>query len=599
MPREQASLSDDFNPFAPFESDEWWSKIPVPRDPDAFEDSEVAPVGLTSALEQTLAIDLRAQTFSEVSIGDATRRGEIERIEIGHGETNSDTVAAKESIRVHGKLREHTGRSLITTAKTIETTVRGRMDVGCYEDTILLGGAMNDVWTGGAFISAAMSDDLAAGAGLRVTASADLWLHALMGMEERPATAAADATMTEFYGTLYEREYGTGLHAAGIAKFSGNTYLSTASGFRPLTKVANGVRNLVPGAGTPVSEPVPPSPPAGPAAVAGAAGAAGAAGMVGRGARGVGNLGGSSVKASARMDSITDTGRAMDAMRSSGNAADLRHGADTADQLADLQVAARQGGDVNSLGQPNIDAGIPPRGGAGGPPDVGPRITAPFKHEGPAIRSRWDLPGDRMVLADGSLPPGHGTTGVPDTMLDLAPVARRAGDSDTQGIKALDLASVAEDGFNRNVLDLDVDLQARGFDGIDVPGRSSVEADPGTSRISEMDGSSSRWSRTGSDPNTARVDWETGGRSGSGADRTVSRTVEVDANAILDDMPGGRQVDDGGSSPLPPPPRGEAMDPTEGAAATGNLFQPQMDGTGSRHVQDAGSSPPPSPPLRL
>ena len=96
------------------------------------------------------------------------------------------------------------------------------MAVTCRkEDNVILGGAMADTWTHGAFIAAVMSDDLIVGAGARVTAPADLWLNALMGMEERPGTAAADGVLVEMCGTLFEREYGPGIHNAGLVSFTG------------------------------------------------------------------------------------------------------------------------------------------------------------------------------------------------------------------------------------------------------------------------------------------------------------------------------------------------------------------------------------------
>ena len=59
-------------------------------------------------------------------------------------------------------------------------------------------------------------------------------------------------------GTLFEREYGAAIHAAGIARFSGTVYQTQRMGFRPMMKVALGVRNLVPGAGEGAPDPAPP-----------------------------------------------------------------------------------------------------------------------------------------------------------------------------------------------------------------------------------------------------------------------------------------------------------------------------------------------------
>ena len=117
-----------------------------------------------------------------LSLGDATRRGELDRVEIGDSE-GVDSVAGEETAKISGELREHTGRGLMQSAARLETMVNGRLSLTCGgEDTILLGGAMTDTWTGGTFIAAAMSDDLAIGAGVRVTAPTDMWLNALTGM---------------------------------------------------------------------------------------------------------------------------------------------------------------------------------------------------------------------------------------------------------------------------------------------------------------------------------------------------------------------------------------------------------------------------------
>ena len=94
-----------------------------------------------------------------------------------------------------------------------------------------------------------MSDDMAAGLGLRCTAPLDVWVHGLVGMEERPGTCAADGVLFELAGTLYEREYGPSAHVALVARHSGTVVTTMKTGFRPLMKTALGVRNLIPGGG--------------------------------------------------------------------------------------------------------------------------------------------------------------------------------------------------------------------------------------------------------------------------------------------------------------------------------------------------------------
>ena len=153
-------------------------------------------------------------------------------------------------MRVQGTLHEHTGHGLAEQVAHLDTTVDGRLDVHTgNEDTVLLAGHMKDVWDGGTAIVAAMTDDLVAGGGVRVTAPLDLWVHGLMGVEERIGTCTADAVLLELGATHYEREYGPGVHAVGLAVYNGSLYLSNRSSFRPLMRVSSGVRNLIAGGG--------------------------------------------------------------------------------------------------------------------------------------------------------------------------------------------------------------------------------------------------------------------------------------------------------------------------------------------------------------
>ena len=253
----------------------------------------------------------------------------------------TDVVTGAETTTLSGTLREHTGGSLMHLADRVETTVGGRMSFSTMgEDSVLLGGPMTDTWTGGTFILAVMSDDLCAGVGTRVTAPVDLWLNALTGMEERPGTTAADGVFAEAYGTLFEREYGSGTHAAGVACFNGTTFQTQKSGFRTLMKVARGVRNLIPGSGAPASETPPPSPPSDPASVA--SGALAVGGMV--------MVGGAAARTTANItvsaDNLIDIARVGSMAGDVDNAADLRHAADSAAQLDELRTAANQGGDL-------------------------------------------------------------------------------------------------------------------------------------------------------------------------------------------------------------------------------------------------------------
>ena len=369
----QPSLRDvlhqqSVNPFA----DPW------PRAADA---SPFVPVGGTvaPAAEGSYAIETRAESIHEFGYAGAVRQGDLEHLKTGAVEKHADTVAGEESTTIVGTLTED-ARYYDVSARRLETTVDGRMTITANgwqgalsgEDGIILGGALSDTWTGGLMIGAAMSDDLVVGAGARITAPLDLWLNALTGMEERPGTAHADGVFAEVCGTLFEREYGAGNHVAGVVIFNATTYQTQRVGFRPLMKVALGVRNLIPGSGAAAAEPAPPAPP--PAAALPAAGAM----VVGAASVGVGTVRG--------VDGFQDMSRIVGSASEFEEITNLRHGADTADTLENLSDVAR-----------NLDLDVPNGMGVANelpqatpPPGV---LTAedlqnlPFQHMG-------DLPDD-------------------------------------------------------------------------------------------------------------------------------------------------------------------------------------------------------------
>ena len=217
----------------------WGLAVPVT---DPVSNLDFLPV------EDAFALEMRSETIEQLVGGDALRRGVSERIEAGRSQTNAGLVAGRDRVRVHGTLHEHTGHGHAEQAAHLHTTVDGTLDVHAgNEDTVLLAGHMRDLWDGGAAIVAAMTDDTAAGGGIRVTTPLDLWVHGLMGVEERIGTCTADAVLMESSATHYEREYGPGVHAAGLAIYTGSLYQSSRSTFRPLMRVSSGVRNLIAG----------------------------------------------------------------------------------------------------------------------------------------------------------------------------------------------------------------------------------------------------------------------------------------------------------------------------------------------------------------
>ena len=315
-------------------------------------------------VDDAFALEFRSETIEQLVGGDALRRGESERIEVGRSKANADLVAGRDRVRVHGSLHEHTGHALAEQGAHLHTTVDGALDVHAgSEDTVLLAGHMRDLWDGGAAIVAAMTDDTVAGGGIRVTTPLDLWVHGLMGVEERIGTCTADTVLMESSGTHYEREYGPGVHATGLAVYTGSLYQSSRSSFRPLMRVSSGVRNLIAGGGSgqggghggaggaPVASPSP-------APTAGGAGTQAASATLSA-ATGAGGTARAGVMAGVRSEDLTGIHRGdevaalasgANVVGTSGDLTGLRRGTDTAGQLAALRDAMR-GGEAGTHGE--------------------------------------------------------------------------------------------------------------------------------------------------------------------------------------------------------------------------------------------------------
>ena len=391
-------------------------------------------------VDDAFALEMRSETIEQLVGGDALRRGVSERIEAGRSQTNADLVAGRDRVRVHGSLHEHTGHGLSEQAAHLHTTVDGTLDVHAgSEDTVLLAGHMRDLWDGGAAIVAAMTDDTVAGGGIRVTTPLDLWVHGLMGVEERIGTCTADAVLMESSATHYEREYGPGVHAAGLAVYSGSLYQSSRSTFRPLMRVSSGVRNLIAGGdgggggGDGSAGSAPAASPA-PVPAAGGAGthAASRTLCAATDAEGTPQAG---VMAGVRSEDLTDIRRDDEVVAlargahvagASGNLTELRRGTDTAGQLAALHDAmhdAMRGAEagaqrevrsvsrvsepdatasVHEASAPDIVADIVADIGSGA---TGPGMDAPVLHS--AVSPRQPPPGVKFGLRGGADdPPG-------------------------------------------------------------------------------------------------------------------------------------------------------------------------------------------------
>ena len=293
------------------------------------------PFTPSEGVEGAHALELRAESMLLYSERGAQRDGELDRTEVGVSDDNRDVVAGRDRVEIDGMLEEHTGHGLVHVADEVEMNVGGPLRVHAHlEDNIIMAGVMTDEWSGGTFITAAMSDDMAAGLGLRCTAPLDLWVHGLIGMEERPGTCAADGLLFELAGTLYEREYGPSAHVALVARHSGTVVTTMKTGFRPLMKTAIGVRNLIPGGGGGGGN-ASASPPAAPPAPGGGGGGetAGAVtltavesgGALGRGAAG-----------SDDTDEIVSVVRTVENASDTAEVEDLERAASTADNIDDL-----------------------------------------------------------------------------------------------------------------------------------------------------------------------------------------------------------------------------------------------------------------------
>ena len=186
-----------------------------------------------------------------------------------------------------------------------------------------------------------------------MTTPLDLWVHAVMGVEERIGTCTTDAVLMELGATHYEREHGPGGHAAGLAAYTGSLYQSSRSTFRALMRVSSGVRNLIAGgggggAGAGGAPDASPSP----APAAGGAGTRAASATL-FAATGAGGTAQAGVMAGVRSqdltgihrgDEVAAPARGVNVARASGDLIELRRGTDTAGQLGALRDAMRGAG---------------------------------------------------------------------------------------------------------------------------------------------------------------------------------------------------------------------------------------------------------------
>ena len=362
------------------------------------------PFTPSEGAEGAHALELRAESMLQYAERGAQRTGELDRTEVGLSDDNRDVVAGRDQVEIDGMLEEHTGHGLVHIADDVEMNVGGPLRMHAHlEDNIIMAGVMRDEFAGGTFVTAAMSDDMAAGLGLRCTAPLDVWVHGLVGMEERPGTCAADGVLLELAGTLYEREYGPSAHAALVARHSGTVVTTMKTGFRPLMKTALGVRNLIPGGGgggggASASPPAAPPAPGGGEAGASTLTLAESGGALGRGAAG-----------SDDTDEILSAARTMESVSDADDIEELQHPVSTADNLDGLSRVDAEGTGYRQVAEiydqpvplaPEQAAAEPSPGagstaaGSGGkqPPPLD--LTAPGD-EGYDFRSAYDSLTDR------------------------------------------------------------------------------------------------------------------------------------------------------------------------------------------------------------
>ena len=178
-------------------------------------------------------------------------------------------------------------------------------------------------------------------AGCRGAMTLEQWIAETEAERPEPALwpSETDGLLLELAGTMYEREYGPTLHVAGVARQQGTVVTTMKTGFRPLMKVALGIRNLIPGGGGgggQASASPPAAPPAAPPG--GEAGAATLTAVEGGGALGRGAAGGTD-----DTDEIATVVRTVESASEGAEVEELQHPASTADNLDDLARVDAEG----------------------------------------------------------------------------------------------------------------------------------------------------------------------------------------------------------------------------------------------------------------
>ena len=196
--------------------------------------------------EEGFALEIRAETIEQLTSRYALRRGDVERMEVGSSDSNTDAVRGRDRVKVNGRLQEHTGGSLMVDASNVEFEVDGNVDIHATResDSVRILGNMRDQWKGGLTQIGSTVGDLAYGGCIRVCAPLGANVAGLLYRGMMPAMAGADGVLSELGGLLVEREYGATKHRAMVAVFMGSLYIAERPGFLPLMRIVTGVRNL-------------------------------------------------------------------------------------------------------------------------------------------------------------------------------------------------------------------------------------------------------------------------------------------------------------------------------------------------------------------
>ena len=311
----------------------------------------------------------------------AERTGELDRTEVGTSDDNRDVVAGRDQVEIDGLLDEHTGHGLVHVADEVEVNVEGPLRMHAHlEDNIIMARVMRDEFAGGTFVTAAMSDDMAAGLGLRCTAPLDVWVHGLVGMEERPGTCTAD-------GASCSNLPARSTNASTIrARHAGTVVTTMKTGFRPLMKVALGVRNLIPGGGGGGGG-ASASPPAAPPAPGGGGGGE-AAGAVTLTAVESGGAIGRVAAGGDDTDEIVSVVRTVESASDTEEVESLQHPASTADNLDELATVEIEGTGYQQVAE-IYEQPVPP---SAVPDPGGDELSAPV-NQGESLRESQDLGG--------------------------------------------------------------------------------------------------------------------------------------------------------------------------------------------------------------